>query len=51
MNFLQKVFKYVLIISIIVLTTKQVSRIIKNYNKISIWPDIKTFSSKRVEAL
>lgn len=47
--FTKKLFKYILIISIIVLSTKQISRIIKNYNKISVLPNIKTFSSKETE--
>ena len=45
-KFIKKIFYFILIISIIVFSLKQIVRIKNNYSKKSIWPNIENFIEK-----
>ena len=43
-NVVKKIFYFILILAILVLTLKQIIRIKENFNKKNIWPNIRSFS-------
>ena len=46
---IKKIFKYMIIFSIIIVSLKQLSRIYVNYNERNVWPSIVNFSEQSAE--